>query len=67
MNTCFLPAVEEVIGHNGGPSWDFSYKAKSTAATKEGNRSHRKPGGFRQEIYVDLDSEHIKLVWRSCL
>jgi hypothetical protein len=69
MNMCFLPALEEVIGHHEGQSWDFSYdilKAKSNAAAREGNKFRRKPSGFRQEIYVDLGSEHIKSVWHCC-
>jgi hypothetical protein len=69
MDDCFLPAVEDVIGYNESQSWDFSYdvsKAKSTAARSEGNRVHHKRrSGFRQEIHMDLDAEHIHLVWRN--
>lgn len=69
MDICFLPAVEEVIGKNEGQSWDFSYeisKAKSTAAAKEGNLYHKKPNGFRQETFKDLDPKYIDMVWRNC-
>jgi hypothetical protein len=69
MNTCFLPAVEEVTGYNDSQSWDFRYdvsKAKSTAAAREGNMYQTKLGGFRQEIPMDLDAAYIEPVWRNC-
>jgi hypothetical protein len=69
MDTCFLPAIEEVIGNNDGQSWDLRYdvsKGKSTAAAREGNMYHKKPSGFHQEIPKDLDPKYIDLVWHNC-
>ena len=69
MDTCFLPAVEEVMGRTEGQSWDYKYdvaKAKSTAAAKEGNMYHKQPKAFRQETPKDLDAKYIDLVWHNC-
>jgi len=69
MKKCFLPAVKEVLSPNEAQSWDFSYeviKAKSTAASKEGNRYRNKAKSFHQEIRSNLDRKYIKDVWRIC-
>jgi len=69
MDKCFLPAIKEIAGNNESQAYDFNYdvsKAKSTAASKEGNRASRS-GGYRQDIPIRLDSEYIGPVWMICL
>ena len=65
MNTCFLPAIEEVIDNNDDQSWDLRYdmsKIKSTAAARESNMYHKKSSEFHQEISKNLDLKYIDLM-----